>query len=152
MDACMTSQPIPNEDHISRYVSPTRIYESQAGVRRVDDKVFLPRRDYPPGTGPEEYVSVDWMEYFLGDFRTRLDQIRDLLQVRFRRRLPDDSAFATIRVGLVKEVGLKNQRPLVLQTAGNPNDPSHSGIYGLTPEDDIIGKEIANIAEIENIW
>jgi hypothetical protein len=45
---------------------------------------------------------------------------------------------------------LNNGRTLWVKTTGEPHDPSHSGIYGLTPEDDIIAQEIAFKAIVED--
>jgi hypothetical protein len=79
----VTPQPLPDEHHIARYVGASKIYPSFDGKRRVDSERFLPRADYPPGAGPEEFVSVDWLEHFQGiSRRQQLDQIHAALQRR----------------------------------------------------------------------
>jgi hypothetical protein len=45
---------------------------------------------------------------------------------------------------------VNNGRTLWVKTTGEAHDPSHSGIYGLTPEDDIIAQEIALKAAVED--
>lgn len=148
----MNVQVIPNEDNIVRYVPPSKI-SVKNGKRILLNDAFLPREDHPPGTGPEKYVSVDWLEYFReGNLRQKLDQIREiLLQVRRFKRISAESKFAIVRVQIVKDAGTAFNRSILVQTRGNPHDPSHSGIYGLTPEDDIITQEIANRAQLEDV-
>ena len=147
----MTSQPLPDEHHITRYVGPLKIHQSFDGKRRVESDRFLPRLDHPPGTGPEEFVSVDWLEHFQGNTRQQLDQVRNAIQGR-GRTVSRSGGFADVNVFGTKTAGLNNGRTLWVRTTGEPDDPSHSGIYGLTPEDDIIAQEIALKAAVEDAW
>lgn len=148
----MTSQPLPDEHHITRYVGASKIYPSFDGKRRVDSNRFLPRPDYPPGTGPEEFVSVDWLEHFQGiSRRQQLDQVCNALQGR-GIAVSRYGGFAVVNVLETKTAGFNNGRALRVRTTGEQNDPSHSGIYGLTPEDDIIAQEIALKARVEDAW
>ena len=148
----MTSQPLPDEHHITRYVGFLKIHSSFDGKRRVESSCFLPRPDHPPGTGPEEFVSVDWLEHFQGTSRRQqLDQVRNALQER-GRTVSRQGGFAVVNVFEAKTAGLNNSRTLWVRTIGEQNDPSHSGIYGLTPEDDIIAQEIALKAIVEDAW
>ena len=76
MDAVITHQ-IPHDDNVIRQAGKEKWDLANDGVTVViDDGLFLPRPDYPPGSGPESYVSVDWLEYFNGTPRQRLDQVR----------------------------------------------------------------------------
>jgi len=148
----VTPQPLPDEHHIARYVGASKIYPSFDGKRRVDSERFLPRADYPPGAGPEEFVSVDWLEHFQGiSRRQQLDQIHAALQRR-GITVSRKGGFAVVNVLDTKTAGLNNGRALTVSTTGELHDPSHSGIYGLTPEDDIIAQEIALKAIVENAW
>lgn len=147
----MTSRPLPDEHHVTRYVGATKIYPSFDGQRRVYNDLFLPRPDHPPGTGPEEFVSVDWVEHFQGGLRQQLDQVRNAVQER-GRIVSRHGGFAVVNVFYTKTAGLNNGRTLWVRTTGEPHDPSHSGIYGLTPEDDIIAQEIAFHARVEDAW
>jgi hypothetical protein len=147
----VTSQPLPDEHHFTRYVEFLKIHPSFDGKRRVESNCFLPRPDHPLGTGPEKFVSVDWLEHFQGSTRQQLDQIRNALQER-RRKVSRSGGFAVVNVFDTKTAGLNNGRTLRVRTTGEPDDPSHSGIYGLTPEDDIIAQEIALKAVVEDAW
>jgi hypothetical protein len=147
----VTPQPLPDEHHITRYVGPLKIYPSFEGKRRVESDSFLPRPDHPPGTGPEEFVSVDWLEHFQGSTRQQFDQVRKAIQDR-GRTVSRSGGFAVVNVLDIKTAGLNNGRTLWVKTTGETHDPSHSGIYGLTPEDDIIAQEIALKASVEDAW
>jgi hypothetical protein len=148
----VTSQPLPDEHHFTRYVGASKIYPSFDGKRRVDSDRFLPRPDYPPGAGPEEFVSVDWLEHFQGiSRRQQLDQVCNALQGR-GITVSRYGGFAVVNVFETKTAGLNNGRTLRVRTTGEPDDPSHSGIYGLTPEDDIIAQEIAFKSIVEDTW
>jgi len=147
----VTPQSLPDEHHITRYVGPLKIHPSFDGKRRVESDRFLPRPDHPPGTGPEEFVSVDWLEHFQGSTRQQLDQVRNAIQGR-GIIVSRYGGFAVVNVFDTKTAGFNNGRTLWVRTTGEPDDPSHSGIYGLTPEDDIIAQEIALKAIVEDAW
>ncbi|MBW1946869.1 MAG: hypothetical protein JRI33_02915 [Deltaproteobacteria bacterium] len=115
-------------------------------------QAFLPRRENPYGSGPEKYLSVDWLEYFNGNLRQQLDQVRNVLLQNRGRTVGRRSVFAIVNVGLTKQIGVKNNRKLLVKTTGNPHDPSHSGVYGLTPDDITIAQDIASSARVEDAW
>lgn len=58
------NDPVPDSDHILRYVKPTSIHE---GV--IIGDAFL-------GRSSEEDPSVNWIEYFPGDLDNKLSEIR----------------------------------------------------------------------------
>jgi hypothetical protein len=90
------------------------------------------------------------LEYFQGiPRRQQLDQVRNVLQER-GITVSRYGAFAVVNVLDTKTAGLNNGRTLRVCTIGQLHDPSHSGIYGLTPEDDIIAQEIALKAIVED--
>jgi hypothetical protein len=147
----MTSQAIPNDNHVSRYVKPTQITETLTGIRKANTHVFRLRADHPPGSGPEEFVSVDWLEYFQGDISQQLIAICHVLKEVRGFGVSAYGGFAVVQVGKVKEAD--PGRPISVKTLGEQHDPSHSGIYGLTPEDDVIAQKIANRAMfLENTY
>lgn len=151
LDDFVTPQPIPDEHHVTRYAGETKITTSFAGQRSVESNFFLPRPDHPAGAGPEEFVSVDWLEHFQGGRRQQLDQVRNAIQGR-GRTVPRHGGFAVVNVFAIKTAGLNKGRTLWVRTTGEAHDPSHSGIYGLTQEDDIIAQEIAFKAIVEDAW
>lgn len=140
---------IPDYQHVTRYIGARRIHPPSADGRiKPDSSAFLPRPDYPKGFGPEEFVSVDWLEYFEGDLTDQLNGVRRALSARMT--LGAHAKLAILNVGETKAAGAKNGKSLVIKTISEPNDPSHSGIYGLTPDDDIIAQEIANHAVLKD--
>lgn len=148
----MGAKHIPNAHHIARHAGFRSIYTLDNGQRRVLAKIFLPRSKDPDGSGPEKYLSVDWLEYFNGNLRQRLDQIRCVLINKRGRNVGSQSFFAIVNVGNIKEIGQNYNKNLLVKTTGDPQDPSHSGVCGLTPEDTIIAQEIASSALVEDAW
>ncbi|HAY22798.1 MAG TPA: hypothetical protein DCY27_11695 [Desulfobacterales bacterium] len=140
----MTIQVIPDDNHVSRYVKPTQITETLRGICKPNSHVFRLRADYPPETGPEEFVSVDWLEYFKGDLSQQLNDICLVLKENRGFKVSLNGGFAIVQVGDVKDSDLG--RTITVKTLGEQLDPSHSGIYGLKPEDDIVAQKIANRA------
>ncbi len=84
-------------------------------------------------------MSIDWLDYFEGDIRQQLDQVRDTVAER-GRVVGRNAGFAIVEVITIKEAGQSYGRSVAIRTTGEAHDPSHSGIYGLTPEDDIIAQ------------
>ena len=145
----MTGQIIPADDHVVRTVGKDKWDEVQTEsgttVKFLND-VFLPREDHPPGTGPEECVSVDRPEYFSGTLPIQLRQVRDAVAVRRNGKVAKQAQFAVVVVGDVHAAAKKDGKQVRVKTTGDETDPSHSGIYGLEPYDHIISQEIVRRA------
>src|SRR5215216_3191402 len=108
---------LPDEDHIIRYVPWQRLRRDQ------DDNVigFLPHA-FELREG-EEYLSVNWLEFYEGSkdeqFRLSIWTIRD----RFEKPLGKRSAFAIGNVGKVRQTcrAAGNRVRIVHEPqAGNP--------------------------------
>ncbi len=79
----MTGQDVPVDNHVVRTVGKDKWDFAEDGTTVVlESGVFLPRLDHPLGTGPEPYVSVDWLEHFAGSLREQLDRVRDAVAAR----------------------------------------------------------------------
>lgn len=141
----MTGQDIPVDDHVVRTVGKDKWDFAEDGTTVVlESGVFLPRLDHPPGTGPEPYVSVDWLEHFAGSLREQLDRVRDAVAARRTSgKVGKHSRLAMAAVYDISESASKEGKTLQVRTTGDPNDLSHSGIYGLDPSDEKIAQEIA---------
>jgi hypothetical protein len=139
-------QTIPDEHHLSRHAGFRSIISLPNGSRIVSSHLFRLKEG-------EEYISVDWLEYFQCDYRERLDRIRNALEARYRI-VGVKSGLAIVNIHEIKIAGRNNQRELSVMTTGDQNDPSHSGIYGLRfePEDEIIAQVIANCVRVEDAW
>lgn len=149
MDATIVKLEIPSGNNVVRTADKNKRYLALDGTTiEFTSDLFLPREDYPLGTGPEEYVSVDWLEYFDGDLRGRLNQVRAAVAARRASgKVGRQAQFAVVLAGVVHEAATTGHKTVKVSTTGDNTDPSHSGIYGLDPYDHIIGQEIARRAK-----
>lgn len=139
-------QSVPVDHHVVRTVGKGKCDLALDGhTIVVESGVFLPREDYPLGTGPEPYVSVDWLESFSGNLREQLNKVRDAVLTR-GRAVGRQARLATILVDNVLKAAKTENRTVIVSTTGDVDDPSHSGIYGLDPSDHKIAQEIARQA------
>ena len=117
------------DDHVVRTVSKTKWESVRLNNNAkiiVSSDVFLPREDFSPEHRVEPYVSVDWLEYFHGDLRTKLDQVRNAVQER-RRTVGKEARFAVVKVEDVHDAGKIGGKSLEVKTTGEVDHPSHSG-------------------------
>ena len=136
----MTSNDLPNDDHVVRYTKPTHL-------RKVDGRptgaAFCLRSD-------ESGLSVNWLECF-----RHLSKDEQLAEVRrlYRLDMRKNGRLAELNVGTTKQY-LQSEfyelhfvkKPLVAE-ANYDADPSHSEITGLpqgnSPEAELVGDMIA---------
>lgn len=131
----MSGDPLPDEDHISRYCKFKSLVNDQPSGAS-----FMLRPD-------DEFLSVNWLEYFgLTDCREQMSQVRQ----NIRLNLAPMAKFAVLNVGnvinYVRENGPDNR---VLSVLHEPeeDDPSHSGIHGYGFEDDWVADLIAEVVQ-----
>jgi hypothetical protein len=120
---------LPDEDHVIRYVPWRRLRKDE------DDNVlgFLPQAfQLRP---EEEYLSVNWVEYYDGDregqIRLSVWAMRDSFE-----KLGAKSAFAIGNVAHIKKTcqGFGG-RVRVVDEPDLPKNPGHSAIRRLPPDD-----------------
>jgi len=119
---------LPNEDHVMRYVPWTKLRRDE------DENVigFLPhafelRQE-------EQFLSVNWLEYFSGD---RDNRIRDSVKMfRKIRSVGKKSAFGIGNVGQIKEICSANGAQVRIVYEPEANNQAHSAIRRL-PRDDL---------------
>lgn len=123
----MTGDPLPNEDHIVRYVKPSSIDEGE-----VDGSEFRLRPNRPDDTG----VSVNWLDYYRDlDKPAQLTEIRRVSRLSRRK----NGRYAELNVGAVCEQLANELETLgIVQSPVEAEgeleaDPSHSEIVGLPP-------------------
>ena len=137
----MKNDPIPNDNHVSRH----------CGFLHIDRKGRITGQAFRPRVS-EEYLSVNWLEYFKSaGLNTQMQEIRTTL-MRKGRKIGAQSKFAVLNVGELKEyVGKKSVDGSVLSVLHEPeeNDPSHSGIYGVSVDDFLIAEIIAEFVREE---
>lgn len=144
----MIGDPLPDRDHVVRYVRPTLIEDGT-----VDGGAFVL---LPTHAGH----SVNWLEYFGGnDHQRQVEEVRRLSRLGLARY----GAFAKLNVGKTKrqvssgavEAGLAVHPEFVEDplpaTAKFQADPSHAEIAGLPPPESdhamLIGDLIADCVE-----
>ena len=132
----MKGDTIPDDHHITRLCLPKHVEDEQIQatafhLRPIDD-----------------YLSVNWLEFLKCSSREReIDEIRKTymakLDVRPRAKI------AVLNVGTVRyKVLTESEDYRNLQVLHNPlidteiNDPSHSGIYNLKQDDEVIAELI----------
>ena len=129
----MKGDPIPDQDHIARLCGFKHAPEGQ-----IQATAFLLRPE-------DHYLSVDWLEFF--GYSDRIEQIEELRNAYTLRlnRVGAKSTIAVLNVGEVCDI-VKNESDdaRVLEILHEPleNSPSHSGIYNLRHDDELIAELI----------
>ena len=127
----MRGQPLPKQNHISRYCPPKTAQDGQP-----TGASFMLRPSH-------KSLSVNWMEFFgaIG-MDAQINKIRECIELS----LAATGLFAVLNVGeIIDQVQSNSEtRPAILCDP-TPGDPSHSGIYGYRYEDDLVADLIAEI-------
>jgi hypothetical protein len=113
----------------------------------VDGSAFL-LRERSPG-GREEYLSVNWLEWF--PHRDRPDQLQVLRAVLAAKlHIKASYRLGVLNVGKMREHvrTTATDRPNVrVLHEPEPGDESHAGIHGVQPAEEVIGELIAETVE-----
>jgi len=132
----MKGDPVPTEDHISRYCSPSKCTEEG----EVTGTAFQ-------FSMPHEYLSVNWLEYL--QQANRQDEIQEVRRVLSSKlTLSSKGKIAVLNVGdIINNVFKNSPDHKILNISHEPeeNDPSHSGIYGFKHDDLLISYLIAEV-------
>ncbi len=132
----MKGDPIPDQDHISRYCSAMHCTENG----QVTGTAFQFRQI-------EECLSVNWLEFFhLADRQEEIREVRKVL----RLKLGAKAKIAVLNVGeTIKYVRTQSPDARNLSMLHEPeeDDPSHSGIYGFQYDDHLIADLIAEMVQ-----
>src|SRR5690606_21147980 len=125
-------------DHVCRLCGQTKCSDGQPlGV------AFLPRPD-------DKYLSTNWLEW-TGE-ASRTDQLRIIRQHLTDKgmNLPANGCLAVLHVQtVIDHVRSRASDARVLAVHHEPErlDPSHSGVYGYTAEDQLIADLIAQVVQ-----
>lgn len=129
----MKSDKIPEQDHIARYCKPTTVEDEQ-----IQATAFMLREG-------EESLSVNWLEFLNCTSReSEIEEIRSIYS-RKLKRVGANAKIAVLNVGEVREKVIKeSQDRRNLEVLHNPenDDPSHSGIYNLKQDNELIAELI----------
>ena len=131
----MTGDEIPDSDYVSRYCGGSQIDED--GI--VDGAAFRPREG-------EKYLSVNWLDFLqLSNREDQINKIRNVLSSKLD--CGSKAGIAVLNVGetinYVAGKSLDKRKLRVLHEPDDPDDPSHSGIFNFTHDDDLIADIIA---------
>lgn len=135
----MKGEAIPDSDHVARYCRASTIEDGE-----ILPTAFMLRE-------AEEYLSVNWLEALRRS--DRASQMRDLQELYARKlRVGANARIAILNVGIVRsKVERESQDRRVLRVLHDPetDDPSHSGIYDIPYDDDVVAELIAQVV-LEN--
>ena len=129
----MKGDRIPDEDHISRLCFSKTIREDG----KIAASAFILREK-------DESLSVNWLEYLNCSSReSEIAKIRKVYSLKLNVKAKEKLAILNVGKMCSK---VKNESPdkrslYVLHKKGR-NDPSHSGIYNMRPDNHLIAKLI----------
>jgi hypothetical protein len=135
----MPGPEIPGTDHVCRFCGQSKCNDGQPlGA------AFMPRRDEP-------YLSTNWLEST--GSRSRPDQLTVIRQhlTDKGRKLSANGRLAVLHLQTVIDY-VRSNTPDARTLAAHhepmlPADPSHSGIYGYTADDQLIADLIAQVVQ-----
>jgi hypothetical protein len=137
----MRGDPLPSTDHITRLCQP-----AWAPNGEIQATAFMLKHG-------EESLSVNWLECLnCGSRQDEINEIRNLYRAKFNR-IGAGARITVLNVGGVRnEIRENTDDARDLRIAHNPEDntsgssktadPSHSGIYNLRDDDDLIAELI----------
>ncbi|MBC8200346.1 MAG: hypothetical protein ISS67_07150 [Desulfobacterales bacterium] len=128
----MKGETIPDQNHIARFCRPMQAPEEQ-----IQATAFMLRAD-------EESLSVNWLEFLKCSSReSEIAKIRTTYSQTFT--VGARARIAVLNVGEVrKKVLTESPDGRNLEVLHDPlmNDPSHSGIYNLKQDDELMIAEL----------
>jgi hypothetical protein len=129
----MEADRIPGQNHIARYCKPTQVQDEQVAAT-----AFMLRKG-------EKCLSVNWLEFL--NRPNRENELTELRRIYSAKPLQVGAKgkIAILNVGEVCEKVRKespDSRNLDILHDPEPNDPSHSGIYNLREDDELIAELI----------
>jgi hypothetical protein len=135
-------------DQIARHISKGRRKgdEDDGTPGVVDSIAFMPRRDWPPGMGLEEYLSVIRVDTFAGNIEQKLAAVTAAMKARLMGFDSERSRIGVLFVQAVHEAATLKSKQLSVRIVDPQKDASYGGIYGMDLEDEIIAQELARLA------
>lgn len=124
----MDNDPIPDVHHVARYCS----------FRRIGEDGKTPTRFAFQLKDKETYLSVNWLEFFkTGSRGAQIEAIRHAFESK-GRSLQEKARFAVLNVGDVRVLSTPDNMKLKILHKPELLDPSHSGVFGLQHDSDMI--------------
>ena len=140
----MKGDPVPDEDHILRYVGGKHVDRDEEGNPVVTGGGFIarPRDDNKP--------SYNWLEYLDGTLEERAQQVRDAARIKYGAK----AMLAKLNVGRVSQHIHDNtdddravtviHDPLEAENV-HPPDPSHALMTNVPDENDPEGERVGDL-------
>ena len=133
--------PLPDEHHFSRYCKPTAV--GRDGLPTA--AAFEMKPD-------EEYLSVNWLEYFdTPDLGAAVERVREAFRLK-RYRVRRNGRFAVVNVGaaltaVAEAVGRRGR----VDHIPLDDDESHAGFFGYAADDLAVAVELRALIRPEHV-
>ena len=123
----MTNELIPEDDHVLRYCTPSKIENGFP----LPIAFKLKKND-------ETYLSVNWVEYYkCENLLSNIQKIRE--EFNKNHSLSKNGKFVLFQVSKTKEsIKETTDQSLCFKKIPYPDSPSHSGIYGYEYNDEVV--------------
>ena len=136
----MTSAPLSDEDHVSRYCKPSTVDDGSPLA------AAFTLRDGEP------YLSVNWLEFFgEKNQKAAIDNVRNA----FARKgfgVRPNGLFAVLNVDAAKSAAFEcSQMDLCINHMPYSDDPSHSGISGYSSDELLVAVTFASLITLGDV-
>lgn len=133
----MKGDVIPDPEHVARYCGASTVDND-----KIQATAFMLSERH-------EYLSVNWLEALGGP--DRASQVRDLQKLYVTKlKVGAKARIAIFNVGTVRtkvESESSDRRLLRVLHEPEPDDSSHSAIYGIPYDDDLVAELIAQVVQ-----
>ncbi len=132
MDSGIKRNKIPDKDHISRYCKP-----SSTDNGEIQATAFLIREK-------DDSLSVNWLEFL--KCKSRKKEIEEIRKIYSKKlHVSVNAKLAVLNIGKMKKYVATeslDRRNLQIRHTPSTNDPSHSGIFNVKPDQELIAELI----------
>ena len=137
----MIDEPLPDDDHISRYCSPSAVDERGLPLSAA----FKPKQR-------EGYLSVNWLEYFgETDLDAAVERVREVFRSKNYQVRPN-GRFAVLNVAAAKTAVQEGVgTSLCINHLPLHDDESHSGILGYDSHDLAVAVELRALVSHQDV-
>ena len=136
----MTGDPLPDQDHISRYCRPSTI-----------DQGMLQAGAFAPRSG-EDYLSVNWLEHFgAPTLPAAVDRMRTVVSQSLDLR--PNGRFVVLNVGEAKRAVIRDAALSIrIEHMPSESDASHAAMIGVEAHPVKIATELIALISSEDIY
>ena len=133
--------PLPDDHHCSRYCKPTAV--GRDGLPTTAAFEIKP---------DEEYLSVNWLEFFgTQDLAAAVELVREAFHCK-RYRVRRNGRFAVVNVGAaLAAIAEADGRRGRVEHIPLENDESHAGLYGYAAGDLAVAVELRALIQTQHV-